>query len=141
MGEETVNGYKCIHALITEGTETSEAWNTKDISEFAKYPEAYKTNKRISSAKRDQALKTAGCDRLPVKSVHKGNTREGDMTMVLLKIEKKTFSKNDFDLPAGYTKTSSGGAVSGMKSQQEIMNMSPEERAKYMEELKKQNGH
>ena len=140
LGEENVNGYKCIHALITEGAETSEVWNTKDIAEFNKYAEAYKTNKRIGSAKRDQAFKAAGCDGLPVKSIHKGNAREGDMTMELVKIEKKTFSKSDFDLPAGYTKTSGAGAVSGMKSQQEIMNMSPEERAKYMDELKKQYG-
>ena len=91
LGEETVNGYKCVHALITEGTETHEVWNTKDIADFSKYSEAFKTNKRIGSQKREQALKDAGCDGLPVKTVHKGNAQEGDMTMELVKLEKKDF--------------------------------------------------
>ena len=139
LGEETVNGYKCVHAVITEGTETHEVWNTKDIADYSKYAESFKSNKRMGSEKREQALKTAGCDGFPVKTLHKGNAREGDMTMELVKVEKKTFKKTDFEIPPGYTK--SGAATMGaMKTQQEIMNMSPEERTKYIEEMKKTYG-
>jgi hypothetical protein len=144
LGEEKINGYKCVHALITEGKESHEVWNTKDIVDFAKYSEAFASDKKMSSGKRDKALKDAGCDGLPVKVVHKGNEKEGEKTMELVKVEKKTWSKSDFEIPAGYTKNESGtnpaGGTSGVKSQQEIMNMSPEERAKYIEELKKQYG-
>jgi hypothetical protein len=143
LGEEKVNGYKCVHALVTEGKETHEVWNTKDIADYAKYAEGMKNNNRMSSAKREQALKDAGCDGLPVKTVHKGNEREGDMTMELVKMEKKNFSKSDFEIPAGYTKSSAGGAPgapAGMKSREELMNMTPEERAKYVEEMKKKYG-
>ncbi|MGZ3883422.1 MAG: DUF4412 domain-containing protein [Bacteroidia bacterium] len=147
VGEETVNGYKCIHAVITEGNETEDVWNTKDIKEYNKYAEAYNTNKRLGSEKREKALKEAGCDGFPVKVVHKGNEREGDMTMELVKMEKKNFSSTDFQLPTGYTKSDSskpaGGAPNGapqMKSQEELMKMTPEERAKYVEELKKKYG-
>jgi hypothetical protein len=142
LGEEKVNGYKCVHALVTEGKETHEVWNTKDIADYAKYSEGMKNNRRLGSAKREQALKDAGCDGLPVKTVHKGNEREGDMTMELVKLEKKNFSKSDFEIPAGYTKSSAGGApgAPGMKSREELMNMSPEERAKYVEEMKKKYG-
>jgi hypothetical protein len=142
IGEEKINGYKCIHALVTEGNETHEVWNTKDVAEFSKYAEGFSSNKKISSTKRDQALKDAGCDGLPVKQIHKGNEREGDMTMELVKIEKKSFSKSDFDIPAGYTKseTGAGAVTNGMKSQEEIMKMTPEERTKYIEEMKKKYG-
>jgi hypothetical protein len=139
-----VNGYKCVHALVTEGKETHEVWNTKDIAEFDKYQKAFASNKNMSSSKRDKALKDAGCDGLPVKMVHKGNEREGEVTIELVKLEKKSFSKSDFEIPEGYTKNESGtnpaGGPAGVKSQQEIMNMSPEERAKYIEGLKKQYG-
>lgn len=141
LGEETVNGYKCSHALVTEGTETHEVWNTKDIAAFDKYAGALRNNKRVGSARRDQALKDAGCDGLLVKSLHKGNAREGDMSMELVKLEKKNFVAADFDLPAGYTKTEGAGmGMPGIKSQQEIMSMSPEERAKYIEQMKKMGG-
>ncbi len=141
VGEETVNGYKCVHALVTEGTETTDVWNTKDIKEYNDYKATYASNKRMGSLKREQALKDAGCDGFPVKTIHKGNEREGDMTMELVKIEKKSFLKSDFAIPADYTRSGSaaGGAnmnPAGIKSQQEIMNMTPEERNKYIEELK-----
>jgi hypothetical protein len=142
IGEETVNGYKCVHALVTEGTETHEVWNTKDIPDFAKYSEAFKSNKRIGSQKRDDALKAAGCDGLPVKTVHKGNEREGDMTMELVKLEKKNFNKSEFEIPEGYLASPNANPMmnSEMKSQQELMNMTPAERAKYAEEMKKKYG-
>lgn len=138
IGEETVNGYKCVHALVTEGTETHDVWNTKDVKEFNSYREAYNSNKKMGSEKRDQALKDAGCDGFMVKAVHKGNEREGEVTMELVKLTKKNFSKSDFELPAGYSKAGSGAtAAPGQpKTQQEIMNMTPEERNKYIEEMK-----
>jgi hypothetical protein len=142
LGEETVHGYKCMHALVTEGRESHEVWNSKAVPDYEKYAESMKDNERLSNAKREKALREAGCDGFPVKFVHKGNEREGDMTVELVKLEKKNFSKSDFEIPAGYTKSESASApgTPGVKSQQEIMNMSPEERAKYIEEMKKKYG-
>jgi hypothetical protein len=144
LGEETVNGYKCVHALVTEGKESHEVWNSKSIPDYEKYAESMKSNERMGNAKREKALRDAGCDGFPVKFVHKGNEREGDMTVELVKIEKKNFSKSDFEVPAGYAKSESpamqGNPNMGMKSQQELMNMTPQERAKYVEEMKKKYG-
>jgi hypothetical protein len=108
LGEEKVNGYKCIHALVTEGTETHEVWNTKDIADYEKYSEAFKYNKKANSQKREQALKEAGCDGLPVKTIHKGDEKNGELTMELVKTEKKTFTATDFELPPGYSKVAGG---------------------------------
>jgi hypothetical protein len=146
LGDETVAGYKCTHALVTEGTETHEVWNTKAIPEYEKYSETFKSNDKLSNNKREKALKEAGCDGIPVKTFHKGKPDEGDMTIELVKLEKKSYSKSDFEIPAGYTKSESGanqnpsGQPGTMKTQQELMNMTPEERAKYIEEMKKQYG-
>lgn len=60
--------------------------------------------------------------------------------MELVKMEKKSFSKSDFEILAGYTKKEgNSGAISpssGMKTQQEIMAMSLKERVKYIDEMK-----
>lgn len=144
IGEEKVNGYKCVHALVTtQGKETYDVWNTKDFADYAKYAEAMNANEKMGSNKRYQALKDAGCEGFPVKTVHKGNEREGEMTMELVKMEKKNFSKSDFEIPADYKKsesTTSSTMPAGMKTPQELQAMSPEERAKYVEEMKKKYG-
>jgi hypothetical protein len=144
LGNENVNGYKCAHAFITEGTNTSEVWNTKDIPDYDKYNEAMSDNKRFSTSKHQQALKDAGCEGFPVKMIRKGVNPDDEMSMELVKFEKKSFSASDFEIPVGYTKTEAPanpyGASAGMKTQDEIMKMSPEERAKYIEELKKKYG-
>jgi hypothetical protein len=146
IGDETVNGYKCVHAIITEGTSITDVWNTKDFADYEKYSSALVPERQMgNAAKRKQALKDAGCDGLPVKTIKKGNEREGEMTMELVKYEKKSFSSSDFEVPSGYTKTEApAGGYPGMggqmKSQDEIMKMTPEERTKYIEEMKKKYG-
>ena len=60
--------------------------------------------------------------------------------MELTKIEKRTFKKTDFLLPADYKAAGSAGGASHsntqIKTSEEIQKMTPEERAKYIEELK-----
>jgi hypothetical protein len=143
VGDETVNGYKCAHAIITEGNGTSEVWNSKDFGDYEKYMSAMDDKQMAFGAKRQKALKDAGCDGFPVKMIRKGE-KDGGMTMELVKYEKKSFSASEFEIPAGYTKTEAtanpySGAM-GIKSQEEIMKMTPEERAKYIEEMKKKYG-
>ncbi len=145
LGSETVNGYKCIHFTVTnEKNQESEMWTSKDIMDYGKYSEAFKNSDKFGSSKQDQAIKAAGCEGFPVKMMKKAKDNEGDVTMELVKFEKKSFSKSDFEIPAGYTKSGGPGAspmgIPGMKTQEEIMKMTPEERAKYIEEMKKMYG-
>ncbi|MGZ3866432.1 MAG: DUF4412 domain-containing protein [Bacteroidia bacterium] len=148
VGEETVNGYKCVHAVVTEELGgTTDTWNTKDIPDYAKYEEALTDNRQMHSSKRMKALKDAGCEGFPVKMTRKGKNDADGFTMELVKFEKKSFSASDFEIPAGYTKTEApagggypGAAGMGVKSQEEIMKMTPEERQKYIEEMKKKYG-
>ena len=123
IGDETVNGYKCVHAQINENGAVSEVWNTKDIADYEKYSSSIKGNRKFGTPKRDKALKDAGCDGMPVKILSKGERPDENFTMELVKIEKKNFSQNDFEIPAGYTKTEGRQGppmgMPGMKSQQE----------------------
>ncbi|MGZ3864730.1 MAG: DUF4412 domain-containing protein [Bacteroidia bacterium] len=148
LGEETVGGYKCTHALVTEENgATTDMWNTKDIPDYNKYAEALNENKQMGSGKREKALKDAGCEGFPVKMSRKGKNEADGFTMELVKFEKKSFPASDFEIPAGYTKSEApagggypGAAGMGVKSQEEIMKMTPEERAKYIEDMKKKYG-
>jgi hypothetical protein len=108
MGEEKINGYNCTRAMITDGTDSYEVWNTKDIADFEKYNAAIRNNKRMSSEKRQEALRNADCEGFPVRTIHR--SADGDMTVELVKLEKKTFTKSDFEIPAGYTKSQAGSA-------------------------------
>lgn len=147
VGDETVNEYKCVHSIVTEENgATTDMWNTKDIPDYNKYAEALSENKQMGSSKREKALKDAGCEGFPVKMSRKGKSDADGFTMELVKFEKKSFPASDFEIPAGYTKSEGGAgaypgaAGMGVKSQDEIMKMSPEERQKYIEEMKKKYG-
>ena len=145
IGTEKVAGYNCVHSTVTnEKGEVSEMWMSKDVADYSKYSETFNSSKKFGSGKQELAMKAAGCEGFPVKIIHKAKDQEGDVTMELVKFEKKSFSKSDFEVPAGYTKSAGGpagmGMPAGMKTQEEIMKMTPEERAKYVEELKKQYG-
>jgi len=136
LGEETINGYKCAHALITSGEESYEVWNTKDISDYYKYSDIYNKNPELGSSKREKALREAGCEGFPIKTVHKGDKETGTIIIEMVKMEKKDFGTLMFEVPVGYTKSQSmsPGLPFNMEDMQK---MSPEERQKFMEEMEK----
>jgi hypothetical protein len=148
--DEIVNGYKSVHTIVSDGKETYEIWNTKDIPDYNKYSEAFNSNERFGSPKKEQALKAKDCDGMPVKIVCKGDEREDDITIELVKFEKKNFMRSYFEIPAGYSKSESAStAPSGMPEfniPEESMKMTPEERTQYdfppdiSEEMKKKYG-
>jgi hypothetical protein len=138
LGTESVKGYACTHALVTDKTGMStEVWNTKDIADYSAYKKIYNSNPQAGSYKRDKALEDAGVDGFPVKT--KMKTREGEMTMELESIEKKELAANLFEIPSDYTKTDNpAGAI--LPSATDIQKMSPEQRTKLKENMKKQYG-
>ncbi len=143
LGEEKILGYTCKHILVksvNDGTIT-ELWNTKEIVDYQNYKEAYNNNQRVNISKIEKSLIDAGVDGFPVKYIVKGK-RDGDMTMELVTIEKKSIAKEVFDIPAGYTKTE-GAPVGGSRMNGADQNsMTPEERAKRRQEMRdKQSGN
>ena len=137
VGDETVNGYKCVHVILTNSRgEVEDLWSSKDVADYEMYHEANKNNPRSGSSENQlKALKEVGAEGFPVRIITK--RQEAKITMDLVKVEKKAIPASMFDVPADYKKQE---AMSGFKTSEEMQKMSPEERAKYFENLKNQYG-
>ncbi len=142
VGNEKLNGYNCVHVIVTSSKgDVEDMWSSKDIADFEIYHQANKNNPRYgSSEEKLKALRDAGAEGFPVKIVWV--KKDSKITMELVKIEKKDIPSSMFEVPAGYKKQETAVNPFGadMKSAEEIQKMTPEERTKYIEELKKKFG-
>lgn len=110
VGNETVQGYSCIHArLVTMSsgrpTVTEDIWTSKDVPGYA-------LMKQLSTAQNAtpamlRALQQAGCDGMFVKMTSQASTYS--MEMLLIAATRKTFPDAMFQLPAGYTQQTHAG--------------------------------
>jgi hypothetical protein len=160
LGEETVLGYKTQHVLVTQSDTAMDMWTTKDLGDFETYQKLQSGHAGGRSGPGGEALlkalKDAGADGMPVKTI--ANLPGGaKATMEITKVEKKSIPASTFEIPAGYSKSSSMtdmmGGMSGqhadeMKAKMEearkkmddaMRNMTPEQR-KMMEQMMKQHG-
>jgi len=161
LGREKILGYNTQHVLVKEtspdgeGT-TTEMWTAKDLLDYATFSKMQaRQGKGSGEAALIKALKDAGADGLPLKSV--ATTADGTkVTMEVVKIDKKSLPASTFEIPADYTKSAGGimdmmGGMSGpeagaankqmddaQKRMSEAMkNMSPEQR-EMIEKMMKQ---
>jgi Domain of unknown function (DUF4412) len=109
LGNETVQGYPCIHAKITSTTNTRffKSSTTFDIWTSTEVP-GYALMQKMMEVQNIQpammkALQEAGCNGYFVKI----NTTAKDysMSMLLIKAERKTFPASLFEIPGGYTES------------------------------------
>lgn len=145
LGEETILGYRCRHVLLTHprGMQ-SELWTSRDLVDYESYA---KTRKDADGAGFVKALKDAGADGFPVKSIHRnGKKKDGEVVMELVKVEKKSLSDDLFKVPAGYKKSESAfGLAAGsagmspdtQKAMQEQMKSMTPDKKKMLEEMLK----
>jgi hypothetical protein len=133
LGNEKIGKYNCVHSQVTENHKVSEFWTTKDIPDYEKYAAVHKGGRYMGRGNTEAALKKAGADGFLVKTFSKEG-RGGETSMELTKFEKQNLSADLFTIPAAYTKTAPSPDYSKMKD------MTPEERQKFMENMKKQNG-
>jgi hypothetical protein len=159
LGEEKIMGYATQHVVVKEKNPakasgmTTEMWIAKG---FADYELLSKVRGKAGGDKgMAKALKDAGAEGLPLKSIH--TTSDGaSIKTEVVKIEKQSLPSSTFEIPAGYTKTEGGmmgmmGGVSGQgseeankkmseaqqKMQEALKNMSPEQR-EMVEKMMKQ---
>jgi hypothetical protein len=103
VGNETVQGYNCIHARMTTVNAgkpllTQEIWTSKDVPGYA-------LMKRLTTLQNLtlpmlRALEQAGCDGMFVKMTMQGPNYSMDMQ--LIDAERKTFPDAMFQIPPGY---------------------------------------
>ncbi|MCC6806475.1 MAG: DUF4412 domain-containing protein [Deltaproteobacteria bacterium] len=154
VGVETVRGYSCVHALVTDADgNTTDYWASKEIASFQSIAKMMGPNAPANEGMAG-ALRSVGADGFPVKVVHHSkNSDVSDTTMELVKVDKKAPPASAFRLPEGYRKIElkAGGhdATHGppgtqlppaMKKQLEesFKNMTPEEREAAKQVLRQQ---
>ena len=163
LGQETILGYRTQHVLVKEQDSgngkgmTTEMWTAKDLLDYATFSKMQaRPGKKGGQEALAKALKEAGADGLPLKSI--STTADGTkVTMDVVKVDKKSLPASTFEIPAGYTKSEGGlmdmmGGISGpeadearksmgnaqQKMQEALKNMSPEQR-EMIEKMMKQH--
>jgi len=140
IGTEKLGGYTCIHSQVTQNNKVSEFWTTKDIPDYEKYAAAHQGSRYMGRGNTDAALKKAGADGFLVKTFSK-DQRGVETSLELEKFEKQDVPKDKFTIPAGYTKTEAAPAGAGQGvDYSKLKDMTPEERQKFIEKMKKDNG-
>ena len=104
VGNETVQGYNCIHSKMTSiiggKTEvTEDIWTSNDVPGYALL-KSFATIQNVTP-KMMQALDQAGCGGMFVKMTTQSTSFS--MDMLLIAAGRKTFPDSMFQLPAGYT--------------------------------------
>lgn len=106
VGNETVQGYNCIHSKMTNviggKTEVAEdIWTSTDVPGYAMLKSLIAIQN--VTPKMMQALDQAGCGGMFVKMTMQSTSFS--MDMLLIGAGRKTFPDAMFQLPAGYTQT------------------------------------
>jgi hypothetical protein len=158
LGQETILGYKTQHVQVKDTTAgadrglTLEMWTAKDLLDYETFSKMQvRRGKAGSEEALVKALKDAGADGLPLKSVS-STPDGGKATMEVLKVEKKSLPASTFEIPAGYAKSEGGlpgmmGGVGGPQSdaakqrmEEAMKNMTPEQRQMIENMMKKRQG-
>jgi hypothetical protein len=154
LGQENLLGYKTQHVLVKEknpkagSVHTTEMWTTKGLLSYEAFSKMQaRQGQGADRAAMVKALKDAGVDGFPLKSITTTPGSGIQVTMEAVNIEKKSLPAAMFQIPAGYTKSAGSpmmGGLSGAQAdeakqrmQEALKNLSPEQRAR-IEEMMKQ---
>jgi len=114
LGDETVQGFSCIHARVIEkksmgqfysSVDTTDIWTSKDVPMQADFQHWYdqmqKKKGGLFPADVNGKLQQMGATGFYVRMRMRG--KDSDLTMELAKAERRDLSDNLFKIPAGYT--------------------------------------
>jgi hypothetical protein len=139
IGKEKVNGYTATHIKIRRKGSANdiEMWNTTEVSGYADLA-ALKT-KYTGKSNLLKAMQAKGAEGFPVRI--RVAEKRYTMQMDLVKAEKQSNPSSLFSLNS-YTKASGNNAMPGNINVQEMMqniqNMTPEEREKWIKQMEEQ---
>jgi hypothetical protein len=116
VGNETVQGYSCIHAKLTisiPGSKTpivEDIWTSSDVPGYAAIQKL--TVSQHATPQIMKALYQAGCDGFFVKMTMQSTAYS--MDMLLVKATRKSFPASDFEIPSGFTAQSNANPYGRM---------------------------
>ncbi len=143
LGNEKIGKYNCIHSQVTQNNHVSEFWMTREIPEYEKYSSVHRGSRYMGRGNTMAALKNANADGFLVKTFSK-DMRGVETSVELESFESGTVSADKFVIPDGYTKAAApekgAGAGPGGVDYNKLKDMTPEERQKFIDNLKKQQG-
>ena len=141
VGKETVNGYNCTHlkSIRKDAGQTvaMEWWVSQDVKG---YKELFDVRTRqFSTEGLYKSMKEKNVEGFPVKiRVLSGNKNQ--MEMELVKVEQLDIPESMFSLE-GLTKAELNPLMQGGMDMEKLKNMSPEDRQKFFQEMKKLRGN
>jgi Domain of unknown function (DUF4412) len=136
IGKEKVNGYSATHVKLKRKGSTTEEdlWVSTDVPNFANYKNI---RSKYTNSGLYKALGSKGADGFLVRI--KTGEHGRDMQMDLVKAENKTVEASLFSL-TGFTKSAASPYGNGQEMMEKMKNMTPEERQKFIEEMRKAHG-
>jgi hypothetical protein len=144
LGKDTIAGRTTEHVLITrEGGEDTEVWVDRNLVSVGDLEKAFSSGNRPGAWW--SALKKEGVAGVPLKVVSKSKDGSDRGGMEATRVQAKSVSSSEFEVPAGYTeaKAGSGGAFTPQQREEMMKKamerMSPEQRQR-VEEMMKQHG-
>ncbi len=112
IGNDSVNGYKCLHVKVVQGAKNWEIWTTKSITEFFKYSAVINKQRYIGNHGVQDALKSVNAEGFPVRTIL--TDKDGTHTTDLVSVENKILDPTLFTIPADYKKTDHPAGFPGM---------------------------
>ncbi|MGQ0827322.1 MAG: DUF4412 domain-containing protein [Bacteroidota bacterium] len=137
VGKEKAGTYNCTHAIVTEGNDSREYWMTTEIPDYETYNKINADNKYMGYGNDQAILLKNGVAGFTVKMISK-DSHNGDVTtMEMITIQTKNLDTNLFEIPANYKASAITAPYMQGIDMNKFQNMTPEERTKYIEEMKK----
>ncbi|MCK6552871.1 DUF4412 domain-containing protein [Myxococcota bacterium] len=145
LGTEKIAGWSTVHAKLTDDRGTHiDVWTSKEILDIDAMSKVMGPQTPADEGLM-KALKDVGADGFFVKLVQRSSGGD-EMTLELVKVEKKSLPASTFEIPAGYTKRETGmPGMGGMPPEMErqireqMKNLTPEQK-KQLEEMMKGQG-
>jgi hypothetical protein len=139
IGKEKVNGYNATHIKVRRkgSTNDMEIWNTTEITGYADFA-ALKT-KYTGKYNLLKAMQAKGAEGFPVRI--RVAEKMYTMQMDLVKAEKRNNPSSLFNLSSytkGNGKSITQGNINVQEMIQNIQNMTPEEREKWIKQMEEQ---
>ncbi|GAA4409963.1 hypothetical protein GCM10023187_34000 [Nibrella viscosa] len=128
IGKEKIKNLNTTHAEVKIGQGTMDVWTTKEIPGYADMQALMRANRSMGNANLYEELKKKGADGFFVRMAT--STGRGEMLMELERYDTKPVAASLFQIPSDYKKVDAPDPAG-------MMNMSPAERQKFMQEMQK----